>query len=304
MINLFIPWICLLLVVLLLLACWKKWYKCICIVFTILLLVNLQWRVFSLGCNWLNEKKNSDSLRVMTWNVSCSDSTATDDVDGMLSTILEQDADVVFLTEYGETIRPEIDSRMSKCYPYKGNIANWITWCNLYSRELIDTCMRVGGEDTSYLFRYDLRRDSRIVHVYCAHLQSNNLVNGETFYPDSIADRVGIERYLDNYNAASEIRRMQAEMIVSDMTDMSPNIVMGDMNDICGSPCMKVLTKAGLHDAWMDGGFGYGATIHEPLAYRIDHIMYSVGVRLKGIKKVDANGLSDHDALVADFEIE
>ena len=148
--------------------------------------------------------------------------------------------------------------------------------------------------------------------IYCLHLQSNNLVNGDTFYPDSIADRGGIMRYLDNYKAASEIRREQAELIVSDLSS-DPSIVMGDMNDVCGSPCMKVFAEAGLRDAWWEGGLGYGATIHSPLPYRIDHVLYGVpsfkgfqvpsGFNLKGIKKVSANGLSDHDALVADFKI-
>ena len=110
-------------------------------------------------------------------------------------------------------------------------------------------------------------------------------------------------RYLDNYKAASEIRREQAELIVRDLTD-DPCIVMGDMNDVCGSPCMRVFEKAGLKDAWWESGFGYGATIHEPLPYRIDHLMYGNGLKLKGIEKVCSKGLSDHDALVAEFEID
>ena len=61
-------------------------------------------------------------------------------------------------------------------------------------------------------------------------------------------------------------------MIVRDLSDV-PCIVMGDMNDVSGSPCMKVFANAGLRDTWWDGGFGYGATIHEPVLYRIDHVM-------------------------------
>ena len=313
MINLLIPWLCVLVIVVLLLVGWRKWYKVAGIGFVLLLLVNWHWHVFSFGCCWLDDQKDPDCIRVMTWNVCCSDTTATNDVDGMLSAILEQDADVVFLTEYGDGFRPEIDSVLCKRYPYKGNIANWITWGNLYSRVAIDTCMRIGGEEDGYLFRYDVRMAGCSLRLYCLHLQSNNLVNGETFYPDSIADRGGIERYLVNYKAASKIRREQAELIVRDMMD-APCIVMGDMNDVCGSPCIRVFENAGLRDAWWEGGFGYGATIHRPLPYRIDHVMYggkngsessesSNGLKLKGIKKVSSKGLSDHDALVADFTL-
>lgn len=302
MTNLFIPWACVILVGFLLFVVWRKWYKVAFLFFVLLLLVNWHWHVFSFGFGSLHKAKPEGCIRVMTWNVCCSDSTATGDVDGMVATILEQDADMVFLTEYGESFRPEVDSVLCKRYPYKGSIANWITWGNLYSRVPIDTCMRVGSEENGYLFRYDVRMGIAPLHLYCLHLQSNNLVNGDTFYPDSIADRGGIIRYLDNYKVASEIRREQAKVIVRDMTD-APSIVMGDMNDVCGSPCMKVFEDAGLRDAWWDGGFRYGATIHEPLPYRIDHVMCGNGLKLKGIKKVSSKGLSDHDALVADFEL-
>ena len=78
---------------------------------------------------------------------------------------------------------------------------------------------------------------------------------------------------------------------------------MGDFNDVYGSPVMDFFEDAGLKNAWWEGGFGYGATFHNPLPYRIDHILYSNYLNLKGIKKISAEGLSDHDALVADFEI-
>lgn len=109
--------------------------------------------------------------------------------------------------------------------------------------------------------------------------------------------------YLENYKTAAAIRREQARLITGDMTD-APTLVMGDLNDVAGSPCMRVLEDAGLKDAWWERGFGYGATIHEPIPYRIDHVMYSKEMKLRGIRKVDNNGLSDHDALVADFKIE
>lgn len=52
-----------------------------------------------------------------------------------------------------------------------------------------------------------------------------------------------------------------------------------------------------------DGGFGYGSTIHHPLSFRIDHILYSDRLRLRSVGRVKARGLSDHDALVASFDL-
>ena len=54
--------------------------------------------------------------------------------------------------------------------------------------------------------------------------------------------------------------------------------------------------------AWQEGGFGYGATIHYPLPYRIDHILYNEGLVLKGVKVIDTSDISDHNALVAVFD--
>ncbi|MCQ2119843.1 MAG: hypothetical protein MJY84_07960 [Bacteroidales bacterium] len=50
-------------------------------------------------------------------------------------------------------------------------------------------------------------------------------------------------------------------------------------------------------------GFGYGSTIHHPLSFRIDHILYSDRLRLRSVGRVKACGLSDHDALVASFDL-
>lgn len=78
---------------------------------------------------------------------------------------------------------------------------------------------------------------------------------------------------------------------------------MGDLNDVCGSKAVRNLEDAGLKDAWKNGGFGYGATIHKPFPYRIDHIMYSDKLRLLNIRVIDSEDQSDHDALYTEFEI-
>ena len=86
------------------------------------------------------------------------------------------------------------------------------------------------------------------------------------------------------------------------MTDIVA-IIMGDLNDLSGSPALRAFNTAGFQDAWWKGGMGYGATIQYLLPYRIDHIMYNDKLTLKSIRKIDAKGSSDHDALVAEFMI-
>lgn len=117
---------------------------------------------------------------------------------------------MVFLTEYSRNATPEIETLLSIHYPYKDDYPVWVMWGQVYSRVPIDSCMRIGGEEDGYLFRFDVRFSDVKLPIYCLHLQSNNIIDGEQFYPDSIADRGGIMRYLDHYKAASEIRREQA----------------------------------------------------------------------------------------------
>ena len=74
------------------------------------------------------------------------------------------------------------------------------------------------------------------------------------------------------------------------------------MNDVGGSAAIRVLETSGLKDAWSEGVFGYGATIHYPLPYRIDHILHNEGLVLKGVKVIDTSDISDHNALVAVFD--
>ena len=72
---------------------------------------------------------------------------------------------------------------------------------------------------------------------------------------------------------------------------------------MCGASTMRKFKIAGYKGARSVGGFGYGATIHHPLPYRIDHVLYNKGMKLKGVKKIDVEGISDHDALVAVFDL-
>lgn len=299
---LLVHWIALALFFCQIILVFRKWYKTSIVFVVILLFLNFHWRIYPVHYGSIGENKSKDILRVMAWNICCADSTGTDDMGGILSAILEQDADVVFLTEYSIAYAPAIDSMMCEHFRFKGGFDNTISGGELYSRFPIDTCRHIGVNEKDCIYKYEVNYNGNRVDINSVHLQSNNLVGDESFYPDSISDRNGIVRYMENYKTAAEIRCEQAELIVRDLSD-APCIVLGDMNDVCGSPCMKVFANTGLRDAWWDGGFGYGATIHEPLPYRIDHVLYGNGLKLKGIKKVSSKGLSDHDALVADLEL-
>lgn len=305
MLVLFIPWVLLTLCVVALLCLLKRWYWVGGLLLVMALVVNWHWQVFAFGWKTLSDKKEEGTLRVMTWNVDMTLADAPDRSKEIAMRILEQEADVVFLTEYGAD-EDLMDSLLRAEYPYTKCFGDWQS--RYYAKLPADTVYHIEETEDYYSMRFCYRARFRgsPVSVYACHLASNN----HEISADSVETKEQLWQYLENYEKQSEKHRKEVAGMIEDMRD-EPCIVMGDMNDVCGSPCIRVFENAGLRDAWWKGGFGYGATIHKPLAYRIDHVMYgfkkgsesSDGLKLKGIRKVSANGLSDHDALVADFTL-
>ena len=139
------------------------------------------------------------------------------------------------------------------------------------------------------------------IDLYGCHFASNNYnERSERQSIEDIHDQVSFFNYIKNIQTSGNRRKIEAETIVHDMSQSSHHaIVLGDMNDVGGSDAIRALEAAGLTDAWQEGGLGYGATIHTPLPYRIDHILYNEGLVLKGVKVIDTSDISDHNALVA-----
>lgn len=220
--------------------------------------------------------------------------------------IREQDADVVFLTENFIMREDSLWLDLQELYPYRSR-KNSVVGNRLYSKYPIVYDSLLTENRMAYGItwcRIDLK--GKVMNVVGVHLSSNNY-NEEMVYmtPDSVESGSEARTYLKNIMVAGEYRQMQATSIIGMMEDDGkvPTIVMGDFNDVCGSPTLNILEHGGLKDAWWHGGCGYGATIHKPLPYRIDHILYNKGLKLKCIQKVDCRNVSDHDMLVGYFEM-
>ena len=100
-------------------------------------------------------------------------------------------------------------------------------------------------------------------------------------------------------------RKQEADSLYKAISEESyPVIVMGDLNDISSSYTISKMKKAGLKDAWWEGGCGYGATYHDGwLRLRVDYILYDdKGLELVDVKVID-NNLSDHNVLMAGFKM-
>lgn len=296
MFPLFVPWILVALTILAFICLIKRLYWTAGILALALCVANWHWQVFAISFNKLDEKKQECDIRVMTWNVDSTNPDFTNYAGCLAKAILESDVDILFLTEYGKEDKGLVDSLLMKRFPYRLRFVE--NQSAFYSSMSVDTIYHIQTSmvENSLLFCCKLKKDENSWTVIGCHLASNN----HTINADSVHDRETLGIYLNTYSKQTKVHLKEFMEMARHFTD-ERCIVMGDMNDVTGSPVLTAFDMMDMKDAWWQGGFGYGATIHKPLPYRIDHILYSTDITLNGIKIMEKNGLSDHDGLIADF---
>ena len=285
---------------------------------TFILLFCKKWRVavllivLSIVVNWwsecipfrlwpLCEKSGYRSIKVLTFNISSTKVDISKKAEKLANLIGKKSPDIIYVSELSETNKPLLDLMLVNIYPYtiytyshgfysKYPLPERITLedDNIKKGRVVK-CLVVKGTDT--------------LVFYGCHLASNNYsADSKYITPDSIKSHSTLVQYFKNISQAYTKRIRAASVITRDVSKIEkPVIVLGDMNDVCGSKTIRQMESLGLKDAWWEGGFGYGATIHRPLPYRIDHILYSNHLKLNCVKVVSSLELSDHDAVFAEF---
>lgn len=143
------------------------------------------------------------------------------------------------------------------------------------------------------------------VCLISCHLESNHIdITNDEHENKSVISRLFL--HFSNIIRSSKVRQLEALEIVKDINFKSlsnlPIIVCGDMNALSGSTTMSILENCGLHDAWWDGGCGYGSTYRRYLSFRIDHVLYNKKFELVDIEVINSGYLSDHKGVYAAFK--
>lgn len=228
--------------------------------------------------------------------------------ENIASLIKESGAEIVFITENFTRKTDSLGIKIKELYPFQTKHSN-LAGNVLYSKFPIlkDSVIHDGNMGFQINFcQIDYKGIE--VDVIGVHLTSNNYDDhNNRMTPDSVKSGKQLGTYLKNIKEAANCRTQEAEMIIHLIDSLAiashPTVIMGDFNDVSGSSALNVLFNAEMQDAWWEAGFGYGATIRHPLPFRLDHILYNDRMKLQGIKKIDTQGLSDHDALLGKFEI-
>lgn len=251
-------------------------------VLIVLLIINKETETIPYHFNLKYSSKSDFS--VMCYNVKCSDILYRDNQVEIAKLILRESPDIVFLCEFNLSKSKKLDSIMLESREYKQYYRSKSN-CIFYSKYEIDSINGIDTQTTS-----GVRAKNNMVHVF--HPKGVVTIVG-CHLSSSRKDILGGYRY----------RKIEADSIYKALEcEKSPIIVMGDLNDVSGSYTINKIKKAGLTDAWWEGGCSYGATFHgNGLLLRIDHILYEKNrLKLQCIKVIDSD-LSDHNALIASF---
>lgn len=307
MLILFLPWVLIMLLVMSACFAYKRWWKTAGGLVVAIILLNWLGHVFSLA--FWNTKSSADQVSVMTWNIDGTDY-SKEKVEGIYDVISNENPDVLYLAEDFYACCDSIDKLLRIQYPYTTHDHNLSHY--FYSKYPIMGWQRIAEEVDckAVVIEATIAIGEQKLRVYGCHFSSNNYGDGVAMNrPESIKSFAELTSYMKGISLAQNLRVAGVQEVCNRMKDVRyPCLCVGDFNDIYSSAPLRALSDCGFQDAWWDGGFGYGATIHHPLPFRIDHIMYgskdSKGLSLRSIKKIDAKGLSDHDALVARFFLE
>lgn len=304
------------------------WLLVIIIASAIISLALKRWKLsvgflfFVLICNWYYEtmplnvassdddEPDEDALTVMSFNCNLLPEFRYDTQrrNELIQLIDEVSPDIFFLTENYVFWEDSLWITIHDQYPYRTRQYNFLG-NYFYSKFPIIEEIEYDGRNKHNIF-CQIDYSGSAVNLFGVHFSSNNYnADDEYLTPDSLQSRNEVFEYLKNIINAGKRRREDARKVVETIDRLkhqgnsNPTLVMGDFNDVGGSPTLRILESEGLKDAWWKGGAGYGATIRQPLPYRIDHILYDDQLILESIRKINTEEISDHEALVAKFVI-
>lgn len=325
-----LPILVLLLLLVVILLLFKRW-KLATITFTALLLHNWYWQVCPIHVFKTPIDNNRQTIRVVTYNIYPQvDSTQYDRWQkDMIAEIKRLNADILLLQEFDYLKFPWLESEIKKIY----NISDEeferqrVLRGRIYSRYPITSIRKyaptVQMDTLSFGEKYKKTIQSRnitqpfisaVVHlnaqdsivVFNCHLQSCGYSSIRQEMGASKSWISGIGNYIEAIDHADVIRQWEARNIrhyVDSFCSNKPLIIAGDFNDFNASECLNIIQGADLSDAWWRGGTGLGLTYYGyNLTFRLDHILYRES-KLQLINvEVNNSELSDHRAMIADFQ--
>ena len=301
----------------------------------ICILINIAFYLYAL--NFKNaEEQCPQSFCIITFNINASDSICFTQAfqDSLIAEIKRQTPDVLCMQELSwsnfRIIKPRLDCIYGSCPELDGKDIE-VYRSKFYSSLIMRNFKRYHCEgdidtldfDSLELAEYHQMKlqmpvmsaefevqPGKWVTIFSGHLRSSAYSTARRSMSKDSHWWEGISLYYRNYKVGKRIRDYQARNVRRFINEARAEgktvIVAGDLNDWCGSTTLNTLMGEGenaLKDAWWEGGNGFGFTYQGwHLRLRLDHILYSGGLKLNDVKVIDSD-LSDHRPLIANFSI-
>ena len=287
------------------------------------------------GVNYFSDfkkEKDSNSLRILTWNVMWFDEQTKADKTQkarrkeMMDFIAEQNADVLCFQEFLEGSKEKkvgysnIKEITELGYPYHYWVQDYeIRWgvyyagAAIFSKYPIIDTMRIQYSGprkeraAESLIAVDINVNGKTARVFTTHLQSLLLKKDDYRNLEIIrkADDSMVEAsksILRKLRAGYNFRSTQAEAVRAKLDESQyPEIICGDFNDVPNSYTYFTI-KGSRQDAFIQKGKGIGRTYSNVSpTLRIDYILASKKFKVSQVKRVILP-FSDHYPLVADLQ--
>ena len=291
LILLAIPAICALVLFALILATRKKWLAAaFCLAAAAILNITTQQIPFGIGSR--SKDSGGTPVRIFEYNTCAEDRLQHKHDSTFIDYIISRDADILFLPENLYYVDRQLDTALSKVYPFgvfhqipPGKQPEELT---LYSRFPLRDIKRLPSPDN--------QAGSDGMVMATADIEGTELTLVHLHFTSS---HYGIRR-------GNRIRKQELEVILPALdTVKTPMIICGDLNDLSGSATLRgLMGRYGLRNAWWTNGRGTGFTFRrKELFLRLDHLLYSPGIRVKKIKVDHKADFSDHYPVIADLEV-
>lgn len=244
-------------------------------------------------------RRNDPTLVVMTYNVLGHKV----NIDAMVASLRASDADIIALQELGTPLAEAIQKQLSEDYPYQilepKRTNDGMGVISRYRLEATDAQLPGRWLGKPQVLHVEFAGSQiTFVNIHCISISLSTFA------------------WQQNIERAARERERQAQTL-ADVAERrsTPLIVVGDFNTTDQTMAYRLLTRL-LHDAWREGGFGFGHTFPGPYApfgavssgehwpvtlwlARIDYIFHSDEWYTRAAQTGPEGGHSDHRPVVA-----
>lgn len=268
-------------------------------------------------------KADSGQIRMMAYNVHSFNAPQNYNIStrqGILQVIKDQQPDILNIEEFyttskGKTamcdsVKKVLQTNNYYFQPFGGTANNGSGLAIFTKYPIINQgIIRLTGDlsDTKSIY-VDVKINTRVVRVYCVHLQSFMLNAEDHGTMDSISQkgkatikaskRIGAKLKLGFLRRSDQIKMMKEELAKCPY----PYIIAGDFNDTPSSYAVNQMAK-GIKNAFREVGRGLGRTYNGDVPnYQIDYIMTAPQFKIVNYTVIEKK-LSDHYAIRSDLSL-